>query len=235
MKRARLVIIVAVMIVILSLSGCVKKNYYFSFKAEQSLANSSGEWFPEGTTYEFTPHGLNLQYGNIACPLRFSGDFTVTVFFEANVDADHRYELGISLGDGTWYGTTLNDVHMEMYLGDDENESRYIYDHNEGEIDEYYHYTDSGRIPGIVRQGFNTYVIKKTGDNISIRINNVQYADFDLVYYDSEWFGPNLNTYAYDDIEEGYGITFYDIRVEYTGATSPMPLPEPEAVSLSVN
>ncbi|HNV35023.1 MAG TPA: hypothetical protein PKK63_05775, partial [Bacillota bacterium] len=115
MKRVRPVVFLVMLLIILSLTGCTKKNYYFSFAKEQDFINESGEWFLEGAVYEFTSGGLNLQQGNIACPLRFSGDFTVTVFFEAHVDADHTYNLGISLGDGTWYDTTENDVHMEMY------------------------------------------------------------------------------------------------------------------------
>ena len=231
MKRVRPVVFLVMLLIILSLTGCTKKNYYFSFAKEQDFINESGEWFLEGAVYEFTSGGLNLQQGNIACPLRFSGDFTVTVFFEAHVDADHTYNLGISLGDGTWYDTTENDVHMEMSnLGAGAFEERYISDHDDDYMNEYEHLYETGLIPGVVRDGYNTYIIKKTGNNISIRINDVQYANFDLVYYKSQWFGPNLYVYCDNGTDYNHGITFYDIRVEYTGNTSPMPLPEPEVL-----
>lgn len=225
MKPFRLCIAIFVFIFALSLAGCGEKVYFFSFADEQSLSNAEGAWFPEEAGYQFNEDGVNIQDANLACPFRFSGDFTVTVNFWLNADADHDYWLGLGLGDGTWWGTTESDVHVDMYEIGDEGEYYTIGDHNDTGSN--YWTTHNEPVPGLKRDGYNTYVLRKVGKNIKLSMNGVEFADYDLQFNDADWLGPNLVARSDEGIDYAYGPTFESIEVTYKGSMSPMPLPTP--------
>jgi hypothetical protein len=214
-------IVLMVIVLALLLSGC-NKTYFFSFFTEQDLENLEGAWYPEGdgavADYAFLGDGVRIQNGSIACPLRFSGNFTMTVDFWLNADETHDYWFDICLGDGTFWGTTESDVHMEVIDCGSVNEYYWIADHDSSEVEEV-HYDIDSSLPGLNRSGMNTWVLTKTGKNIKISVNDIQFADFDLVYYDSIWFGPNLVA-EYSAIRDtNYGVTYESIKVEYSGST----------------
>lgn len=211
---------------LLFIAGCEPKVYFFSFKAEQDLENAQGEWIHEDYDIDFNENGINIQEANIACPFRFSGDLTMTVRFYLDVDDSHEYYFGISLGDGTWYGTTENDLHVEVeYCGGDD-EYYEIYDHDQDEND-YWHYDEDAALPGLNRDGLNIWVLTKVGRHVTISVNDTEFADFTLQEYNSRWFGPNFYSEWYDSLNFDYGFTVESVEVLYKGSASPMPVELP--------
>jgi hypothetical protein len=225
--KYRLPIMAAIILLLaIALSGCGGKTYFFSFKNEQDFANTEGTWVSELSNYTFNSNGLKILDGNIACPLRFSGNITMTVRFWVKASVDYTYWIGISLGDGTWFDTSENELHIEM-----ENvgapDEYYTVSDNDAAMQQLVHYQVNALTPGLNRNGYNEYVLNKVGEHFTISLNGVEYADFDLGYYDSEWFGPNLMSSWNDSVDDIYGVTFESIRVVYSGETSLMPLPPP--------
>lgn len=231
MKSRHMLMAILVLSVSLILSGCTNYDYeyFFSFKDEQDLSNANGTWILEcdySTDYGFNPQGINLQWANLASPWRYSGDIRVTVNFWLNVNEDYYYWLGLGLSDSTWWcERAANDVHMDMnYLGYSSEESYYIADHDTLDDYEAVHYEDYGVFDGLNKNGFNEYVLTKTGNKIVARMNGVNFASFRLDEYDSEWFGPNLGSVCMGLQNALYGVTFESIKVEYSGIVSPMPV-----------
>ncbi len=230
MKPRHIFLAILVLSASLILSGCTNYDYeyFFSFKDEQDLSNANGTWILEcdyPDDYSFNSKGINLQNANLACPWRFSGDIRVTVRFWLNVNEDYYYWLGLGLSDSTWWcGLPANDVHMDMeYLGYSDWEYYYIADHDTLDGEDAVHYEDDGVFKGLRKNGFNEYVLTKTGNKIVAKMNGVSFASFTLEEYDSEWFGPNLGS-AYMNYQSPlYGATFESIKIEYSGSVSPMP------------
>jgi len=207
---------------VLALSGC-NKTYFFSFRDEQSLSNSEGSWIEEGWgDWGFTSKGFTANNSNLACPFRFSGDLTYIVTFYLNADEDHPVNFGICLGDGTWYLTTVNDVHIEFYDPNTEDSGYYIEDHDYDTS--YIHYEEEGDAPGLNTHGYNDFKLVKRGDKIRIFLNSVEYANFELQAYNSEWFGPNIWVEEDFPLDDGYGFFLESVGVVYpTGNISDMP------------
>lgn len=237
MKSKYVLLVALILSISLFGAGCVKyKNIYvFSFKAEQDLVNNLGEWIPEDTDYAFNQDGVNISYANLACPLRFSGDMRITVKFWLDVGDGTACWVGLGLSDSTWWcGHEANDVHVDLYdLGSDSEWYR-IADHDLTDFWGTEHYSVDDNVPGLVRNGFNYYVMTKTGDEMVAAMNGKVFARFTLANYDSEWFGPNLTSWRYGS-GSGIGATFESIMVEYNGEASPMPYDgSPDSVPSSV-
>jgi hypothetical protein len=224
--RLRIAITVLALAILILLSGCEPKVYFFSFKVEQDLENAQGEWIAENDDTDFNENGINIQEGNIACPFRFSGDLTMTVRFYLNATDPHEYYFGISLGDGTWYGSTENDLHVEVSQCGGPEERYYIFDHDQDGT-EFWHYDESANVPGLDRAGLNIWVLTKVGRHITISVNDTEFADFILEEYNSRWFGPNLYSEWVDVKDFDYGFTVESIEVLYRGSASPMPVELP--------
>ena len=225
MKSRLVLLVVLVLSIALFSAGCVKYNniYVFSFKAEQDLVNNLGEWIPENATYSFNGNGVNISYANLACPLRFSGDMRITVKFWLDVGDGVGSWVGLGLSDNTWWcGHAANDVHIDLYDLGLASEWYRIADHDLTDSWGTTHYEVYDDVPGLVRNGFNYYVMTKTGDQMVAAMNGKVFASFTLANFDSEWFGPNLTSLRYGS-GTGIGVTFESIMVEYTGESSPMP------------
>ena len=89
MQLCRKLTIIALIFLVLALSGCEPKVYYFNFADEQSLTNEEGTWFVDMPgDHEFTTHGL-LMNGTLLCaPYKYSGDFTIIMEFLLDVASD---------------------------------------------------------------------------------------------------------------------------------------------------
>jgi hypothetical protein len=223
-KSVKIALTILFILSVLALSGC-NKTYFFSFKDEQALVNDEGAWFMEGDfDWAFTSKGLTMSDNNVASPFRYSGDFSYIVSFYLNADEEHLVSFGICLGDGTWYGTTENDVHIEFYNPNSEHSAYYIEDHDDMSND-YVHYDEQGDPPGLNPNGYNLFRLVKKGDCIQIFLNDVEYAKFELQTYNSEWFGPNIWSDTDFGIDDGYGFFLESVAVVHpTGNVSDMPI-----------
>lgn len=221
MKSLKIAMTILFILAILSLTGC-NKTYFFSFRDEQSLSNSEGDWIlEEDEAWGFTSKGFTAEDANVACPFRFSGDFTYIVTFYLNADENHTLDFGICLGDGTWYDTTDNDIHIEFYDPNTDDAGYYIEEHDGTYIE---HYNEDGDAPGLNTHGYNDFKLVKRGEKIRIFLNDVEYANFELSVYESEWFGPNVWVEEDFPLNDGYGFFLESVGVVYpTGNISDMP------------
>jgi len=206
----------------LSLSGCIGKVYYFNFAIEQDLTNSKGTWILEYDLCEFQTKGLNLPNANGCSPFLFNGNFMMTVVFWLNTTPDHDYSFGISLGDGTWHDTTENDIHMEVYEVGSDDGGYEFWDHDQDEVS-YEHVDIVGELPpGLNSNGLNVWILNKIGDHFYVSCNGTAIIDFDIVHYNSEWFGPNIYAWNNDPADFDYGFTLQSVRVRYSGEITPL-------------
>lgn len=200
-------------------AGC-KGEYFFSFKAEQSLGDSKGEWIMENDDYLFVPNGLGMQDANAACPKRFSGDFTATFTFRLKIDGAHRHTFGIAFSDYTFYSSPENDLEIEFFNVHSATPTYTITDSAVGIGSTTYHPVDD--VPDFDLDGLNVVVVEKVGDIITVYHDSAIWATFTLTKYDSKWFGPNLFIYNHDAQDPSYGLIFESIKVEYNGSVSNM-------------
>lgn len=222
MKNYRMALAILFIVALLALTGC-NKTYFFSFKKEQSLGNAEGDWILEDDDdWGFTSKGFTAQDSNVACPFRFSGDLTYIVTFYINADEDHPISFGVCLGDGTWYDTTVNDVHIDFRNIGTEQAYYFIGDHSTG--DTYTHYDEEGLPAGLRLDSYNAFKLIKCGDKMRLFFNGEEFAAFELQNYASEWFGPNV--WMREDfvpLDDGYGFFLESVGVTYpTGNISDM-------------
>lgn len=206
------------------LTGCIGE-YFFSFKEEGSTTNKEGAWILENAGGTIQANGLNIQDSNLACPKRFSGDFTMTIVFRFRANGtDHKYNFGFALSDYTFYSAPANDIEIEFFGMGGPSSTYTIYESSSGSapvshaiapaIPEYY--IDGNHI--------NVMKIVKTGDTIRLYEGdgNTEYLwnEFELGVYDSRWFGLNIFAYNISPADDSWGLTVESVRVEYDGNIS---------------
>jgi hypothetical protein len=206
MLGRRLVLIVLVALVAISLSGCAKK-YVFNFKSQQSVSNGEGTWQYSDPVL-FGDEGAYLDGNAITCPFRFSGDFTMEVYFYLNTAATNYMD---------W---------LEMYLIDADN---WNYDvwvgmgmHQQGlDTSEYWAAQNgsssslTGILPGLEVDGDNKAEFIKEGDFIILKLNDEQVGSFVLTPANQiPYYRPFLS--AYDDgTEQWKGAYIQKVVVKY--------------------
>jgi len=207
MLGRRLVLIAVVAVIALSLSGCAKR-YVFNFKSEQSVSNDEGTWLEHSDPVLFGDEGAYLDGNAITCPFRFSGDFTMEVYFYLNT-ADTNYM--------DW---------LEMYLIDSNDWSYGVWAgmgmHQQGvNVSEYWSGqtgsspTFAGILPGLNVDGNNKAVFKKVGNLITLSLNGEQLEAFTLTFANQiPYYRPFLS--AYDDgTEQWKGVYYQKVVVKY--------------------
>lgn len=221
-RRVAALAIVSILAALL-LSGC-STTYFFSFREEGDLDNDEGAWYMEdwflsvssaspavSGSYSFEEKGLSMRGKAVTCPFRFSGDFTYIVRFWVYADAAHELFFSLAMADGPMLTTAESFLNLEGL--------------DVGTTDEAYAYFDATEpfmamaiedpMPGLVRDGRNTYELKKKGDSITMKVNGTLIGDFDLSDYDSEWFAPCLSSMLYYPFEGDFGIFFESVKVIY--------------------
>lgn len=202
-------------------AGC-KGEYYFNFAEEQDVSNKDGYWTvrENANLCYFLPEGLRIEDVNLACPKKFSGDFTMTVVFDLMVDSANRYNFGINLSDGDFYFDSVSDMHMDFYAIGSDKELFQLFEHDSSEIN-VTHEDGLDRdllFEKLNRQGENTWVLTKLGDIFTVSVNGFEFAEFDYGTYDGKWFVPNIYAYNTDPVNAEHGFTLRSVLVDYNGS-----------------
>lgn len=212
----KLILIVMVSLMIM-LSGCEPKVYYFNFADKQSLTDEEGSWFVDSPGgHEFTIHGL-LMNGTLLCaPHKYSGDFIITLEFIVDVSSDP--------GSGAPTLALYLTPDRSLSPGESDNQilvgfSRINDLHNMGIIEEGPEGEDSMileySIPGLDTSGSNMLKITKTGNELDFDLNGTTLWNHAIEYYESKWFCPFI--YALTPTET---LWIVSMRVEYKGMSS---------------
>lgn len=222
MKFRHMLAVMIVVAVALGTAGCEGK-YSFIFKDQQDLKDANGEWtVRENPDYcSFVPEGLMILDVNVACPKKFKGDFTLSVYFDLMADDAHRYNFGIIVCDGDFYFGSDNDIHADFQTVGSNQANFQLYEHDN--TTNVYHNTsvNSTLLFDKLVLGYggeNLFVINKLGDTITLSINGSQFAQFQLEAYASDWFCPNIYAYNSDTRDEDYGLLLRSAFVEYDGS-----------------
>jgi len=226
LKPGRILALMVALALMLTLAGC-KGSYFFSFKVEQSLENYSGTWYAVGEEddkYFFQPGGANFQDSCFTSPKRFSGDFTLTVKFTLFADLTHRYSFGVALSSGYFYEPDPQDV-LVWGVSNAGAEDDYIVDDKNDHGGFVRYSQEKAPVPGLVKDGYNEFVLTKTGDHFNMELNDELIAAFNFEYYESKWFIPTIYAYPQDAANTTYGFTLESVRVDYDGSIMNSPPP----------
>lgn len=221
MKPLRIVLVVMLAAVLALACGCKTLVYIYSFKLEGDFGEGTEEWYYEGVGHDFADDGVRLNDALIACPYMFSGDFTVTIAFNLNLDSSHTAYFAFVLGDGLYekgFGPGSNHFAIEFdnIAAEPSSDERITITDHDAFPSMIVHENSTGLVPGLDRTGSNNMVIVKTGNDVSITINLVPIKELELTYYDADWFCPNL---LIDPDFDGFDnfVEIESVKVEYKG------------------
>lgn len=200
----------------LMLSGCGGEVWSFDFTT--ASPSQLDDWFIDSFsgTVNYTPDGAVLDDQGIASPVSFDGDWTMSVVFD--LDVDDFNTVYFELFPGSSQGWEPNDYIYSYfdYVGmtDDDWEEWYVDDTGDSASNWTVWEDEEGVIPGLNRDGENTWKITKSGDHYTTYMNSSRLSSFTADYCDgSEDFF--LNIYAELD---GGSVTFKSVEVKYKGS-----------------
>lgn len=217
MKATRIAISVLAILLLFSLSGC-NKTWYVNFTNGSSIADwHIDDW---GGSYTHDSQGLRIDYLGFFSPFSFTGDLTLTIVFTLDTASDRTVDFEVGLYDNI--NGHLSDNKINNHFNNVGNTSlEYIGVSEFGpSIDPDWHYTITQHveIPGINRNGRNTYKLVKIGNDISITMNDSTVANFTMGYYEAENFIILIGA----DACNGGIVCFKSLKLQYTGERSPI-------------
>lgn len=212
MRATKVAIYAFALLMMLSLAGC-SRIWFFDFTGGASISDwHIDDW---GGSYTRDDQGLKIDYLGFFTPFAFTGDFTLTVVFTLDTTSEETTDFEIGLYDNI--GTAISDNIVNNHFNNIGNTAfEYIGVSELGpSIDPDWNYTvtEYVEIPGIIRDGRNTYTLAKTGDDIEIKINGAGIADFTMGFYESDRFVIMIGC---DPSDDGV-VCFETIKVQYNG------------------
>lgn len=216
MRIVRTMMIVMVLAFAIATAGCGEQTWSFDFTTASDADLSA--WYmdenpgassiaPDPVYWDLTPQGLLLSFYGATAPFAFPGDFTMTVAFSLDVDSTHQVYFECYPGDEQAWEPDNYIMSAFDYVGLAGSEVWYV-----GDVDEQV-LKGTGNIPGIVREGNNTWKIIKIGNSFETWLNNSKISDFVATNSSSSSYYPTL--YAE---QLGGTIYFKSITVEYKGS-----------------
>ncbi len=213
MKVVRICLSLIILLSLISYAGC-GKEYYFSFKDNQSLTDGEHDWNAYGDgTAQFYWNGVALDNKWIVCPFAFRGDVTINITYELDVSDMEQIRFFFLISSDPEYpcdsyhgGAVLagNPLLQDAIIA----EKHYSSDNVNG----YW----SGAIPGLDKDGENVLQITKRGDRYRFKLNGELLSDYVAQMYFPSWFYIQIK----GEIEDGtYGgaLVVKEVSITYTG------------------
>lgn len=210
------IFVIAALAVVLSImtGGCFGNIWRVSF----ALPNNYSDWHQEdfgGELDSVTGIGVRLDEWALNSPVAFDEDFTITVNFILNTDADNTATFGICIGDGAGFFPSNYIYSRFSNLGYEDYEDWNVDDDGAGTVIQV-EATDS-TLPTLLRKGPNFWKLIKTGNNIKIFVNLYKVADFPLARCAAAKYFINL----YSELTGGGDVIFTSVKVDYKGSIVP--------------
>jgi hypothetical protein len=213
--KSRLIIVVALVAMLsLSLGGCFGNTWTVSF----SVPSNYDDWHQEdhdGGLEQLPGIGVRIDRWSLSSPVAFDGDFTATVSFILNTDADSTAMLGICLGDTAGFYPANFIYSIFTDVGNEEYEDWWVEDDGPTnvKVGEVYDST----LPTLLRKGPNVWKLWKTGNNIKVYLNFFKVADFAMTKCVAAKYYINL----YTNLLGGGDVIFTGVKVDYKGSIIP--------------
>lgn len=209
MRFARYCVIAAVIILLATNTGCIRKWSYDFTKASADL----NDWYHNFLTYTLDENGLTYAQGIINPPHWFSGDVSVTLIFELDVsEISPATTIQFGLSDELAWGQ--NDVWAGIYyLGDPALENWELGDYGGGSGE--FREKHDEQLPGIYYSGPNTMKFSKDADVISLSVNGVVVGQLDLVHSKADELFPTFSFFGATG-----QLIIQNVLVEYNGRIS---------------
>ncbi|HNV34724.1 MAG TPA: hypothetical protein PKK63_04235 [Bacillota bacterium] len=216
MKTARPVIVLAVLALLISMTGC-NETWSVDFTEVYDVDDWDVESFGGGPgAHTLYDEGFFLNYYRAIGPYGFSGDFTMTVVFSLDVDEANKVDKAwIGLGDGTGMYTLK---HIMLYLNSIGEAGTETLDLTEIYGGDFHSFRSMDYIPAIRRHGLNTYKLSKNGDTIKAYFNGVLLCEYMLQHYDLVYSFPII--YAVQDSPK---LLFKSVKFSYSGTYEARP------------
>lgn len=211
----RLLIAIMVVLAMLSIQGCNKTwSVYFNSVDDLNhweLQNIS----PPYETY-ISSDGLYLDGMAAHAPYGFEGDFTLTLVFDLAVGENNDLNIfQIVFSGGEDSPITEYIMSNFMSLGST------FEDYYNAEQAPYKLISSGFAVPGLERNGKNTYTFIRKGNNIKAYMNKAILFDYDYTSYSYTVFFPTI----FIDADSHDQIAIRSIKVVYDGDTTVYPRP----------
>lgn len=189
-------------------AGCETGFYYFSFKDEGDLSNDEGAWGVVFTGFhEFSSEGVDLRGTWICASHRYQGDFSIVSQVQIDVGSD-AFNLGFYLSPKPIViGSVSEDIIAIVFECNVEKSVMTVAEEYGGGMLVMF----EENIQWINTHGSNTIKISKSGNIITVAINDLEAFTWPLTYYEDSWFCPSIRA-------NGAGVYWIrDFRLDYEG------------------
>lgn len=216
MRIVRTMMIVLLLTFAVVIAGCEEKTWSFDFTtaSDADLAGwlmdenpGASSITPDPVYWDLVPgEGLLLSFYGAAAPFAFSGDFTMTVAFSLDVDSANQVYFEMYPGDERAWEPGNYILSAFDYVGLTGAEVWYVGDNHEEVVNE------TGNIPGLVRDGNNTWKLIKKGRSYQTWMNESMISSFTADNSSGSSYFPTL--YAE---QMGGTVYFKSVTVAYKG------------------
>ncbi len=215
MRYLRMLVIMAVLLVAVSSSGCKFWTWAYDFTAPEA---SLEDWYCNyGGDYELDDAGLAMRHVTISTPVYFIGDLTATVTFDLDVDEERNARLEVGLSEGIFW-EAVDGMYIDMWcIGNPDSEGWLI---EEWDSDNYVYYEEQGPIGPVIYEGENVLKLTKCGDSYTFFLNGAKMFTMVAKFADlSENF---LNIWT-GQAELG-NLIVKNVEVKYEEISEPWPI-----------
>jgi hypothetical protein len=211
MKNRLFALAVLALSLVLVSGGCFGNTWRVSF----AQLDNYDDWIfsPSGDYWEHVAGiGVRLSGTTMSSPVAFTGDFTMTVLFTLNTDADETVYFGFYPGDSrAWTPSNAISSFFDD-IGSETGESWWVDDI--GSTFENVVAESGTSLPSLLRKGPNSWKMIKQGNHIQIFMNFYKVADFTMTHCAAAYY----NVVFYSDLIGGGDLIFNSVKLQYKGS-----------------
>lgn len=213
MKTARVCLIAMILLALITLAGC-GKEYYFSFKDNQSLTDGVNAWLAHGDgTAQFYWNGVALDDKWLVCPFGFRGDVTINIAYELDVSDLEKVRFNFLIASDPTYPSDSYHGGAVIAGNPAMQDAMVVEKHySSDDVNGYW----PGVVPGLDKDGENVIQITKRGDRYKFKLNGELLADYVAQMYFPNWFYVQIKG-EIDDGTYGGALVVRDVSITYTG------------------
>ncbi len=193
-------------------TGCLNKTWSYDFTDPSA---DISDWYYDDSdgVYDLDEYGLSMSHVAITTPVNFTGDFSVNVRFNLDVDLDSHARLIIAIEDDVLWSEN-HKIEADFWcLGDADWSEGWDFGEFTEEDDAFWQLY--GPISGIEYDGENNMVLEKNGNTYTLSLNGRKLRSFDASYYDG-----TENFFSIWTGENGGEISILEVVIKHDGGIS---------------